>query len=1165
MRNQSRPVGTRTDAFVSVICLVVTVCWGVAMAQHGNGPTATWQVDRSGEIPREQVVRGELGEQLVIHSAGRTFFHTPVKGDFQLQFRLTDIQGDDARAGIRVVESVEGGSSRSMGKVYRVGGRRSPSPDQPRWLRIIRKDGRFGVYHSWDGRRFMPVLGNRFEFDQATVYVGMVVEGGSKANPATAVIDQIQLTRPTLDYRTSWFGNTLPGPIENTFNFNVTGLYTAPDGTCFVTSFFEEQGHRIAAFRDGEQIAPDSKTPPAGMAAAANAEHVFASHKTGFLRLDRDLSGGQRFVSVADGAKGHKAVRGLAASDRELFVSNHHQGRIEVYNARSLEKLRQFQFQRPGPLAIGEDGGLWVIREGFEQTPFELWREGAYSHDPEIVKLDPQTGEVQVTISDLQLPTALAVDKQRRRLIVAENGPDQQARVYDISGKPKLVGTIGDKGGIYSGVAGEVRDDKFNGLTGVGVDAEGNIYVSSTGWPNLYVPAGLMANATSLRAFAPEAINADDPEADWKLQSLGYIFDGATLDPADKTVAHAGADQMYKLDWSKGPGEEGTFEAFTANINAFPLEYKGRRDRSAPLILRMEDERILALREQGDIFFYRFDRDGHGHTAIPAAAIGTQKGKKPQEWPANAPWEKRRPYVWVDGHGGGPIDGKAQSEEYRTHENLLRQSGTKIDVDANGDVWYTGWHSNRVVHLKFAGLQNGVPKWQQAPEVFEAPEPFDTLQFTRYDADADTMVLAGSTPMYPGVKDVRGRTTYVARYPRWSEGNRTSSVEFPLAMDPSEFYLDGGHGVVVVDHYLYTGGRPGNVKVYDLRHGNRVIEFWAGPEINGMAGYFDRDQSAVQAFHLPSTGEYVALCQENGWCKIVMYRWTPDESPAAAPEIAPRVTGTLGNGQVKLQWNTSHTGIIEGYQVYRGTSADGPFEKITDAVHPKPTYVDSTVTNGRRYFYRVSIVNAAGEGPQSDPVDSMPQQARAEFVGIDAETQGHWKGRYGRDGFYIVGDWTSPNNPTVPDYFQIDGRSFRRKAGHQPRPIEHERFLLKAAEGSTDRASFPPGSDYREKQQDYLLEFTDGRTHTLTLYAAGGHDYATRVRLIDASTGEVLDEREVVAESEEQGQYISWNVAGAVRLHYDKMKGRGFGNYLAGFFLDPVDARLPTENNRVNR
>jgi len=986
---------------------------------------------------------------------------------------------------------------------------------------------------------------------EGAVYVGGFLQGEKvKARLEPVEIGPI----PEKRYVTSWVGNSLQGPVTSTVSFNMTGLYTAPDGTCYTTSFFEEQGHCLAAYRDGKQVAPADKTQKAGMAVTTNGEHVFTAHANGVQRLAKDLRSDRQFVELSEEKKGNSTVRGLAANDRELFAGNRMDDRIEVLDAETLKPKRQFHFIRPGPLALDPQGRLWVIREGFEEKTFEFKDEGGYPHEAEIVCLDPQTGEVQKTFQGPTVPVALAFDPQGR-LLVADNGPDQQVKIYDVTGEPKLVGMVGTQGGIFAGTPGEVTDGKFNGLTGVGCDAQGNIYVSSTGWPFSYVASGMMANATTLRAFGPEAINEVKPKVDWRLDSIAYIFDGATLNPKDETELYAGADQVFKMDWSQGPGREGTYQAFTANLKDYTAEAMGRRTRSTPWVRWLGGEKFLVLASgKRGLAFYRFEPSEHGEMAIPAAVITSRShGKDGKQWPANTPKLRRSPWIWIDGSGGQPRDGIAQEAEYHSDFGDAHQGhpGTRWHIDSSGDVWYTNYGNNTAGRFVFAGLRNGVPTWNER-EVIAAPAPFTSLERAHYDAETDTMVLAGSTPNSPGGWDIRARTTHVAVYDNWSEGNRDSRIEISLLSKREDYFLDGVVGFDVVGDFLYTTGRPGNVKVYDLHHGNRVIEFIPGLETNGSGGYFDNSQSAVQAFKL-STGEYVALCQENGWCKIIMYRWRPDENPDQVPDIAPEIyADTFGEGFARLQWRTGSVGMIKGYNVYRA-EGDGPFRKLNPQLIQTPVFTDESVTAGREYRYKVTIVNAAGEGPASQPVTIVPVEPHAEFRGIDATTQGDWKGRYGSDGFYIVGDRSSPNNPTLPDYFRFNGAGFLRISGPPADPRGERRFLLKAAEGATERASFTQNSPFDAAEQSYLLEFTDGQTHRLTLYAAGvkRSGYGTEITLRDANTGELLDQRTLQADGPDQGRYISWNVRGAIRMHYHRMQGRGFGNYLNGLFFDP--------------
>ena len=65
-------------------------------------------------------------------------------------------------------------------------------------------------------------------------------------------------------------------------------------------------------------------------------------------------------------------------------------------------------------------------------------------------------------------------------LYVADDGPAQQILVFRASGG-RPIRTIGHRGGIYSGVPGTFGDLKFNQISGLGLDAAGNLYVAHDG------------------------------------------------------------------------------------------------------------------------------------------------------------------------------------------------------------------------------------------------------------------------------------------------------------------------------------------------------------------------------------------------------------------------------------------------------------------------------------------------------------------------------------------------------------------------------------------------------------------------------------------------------------------------------------------------------------
>lgn len=100
----------------------------------------------------------------------------------------------------------------------------------------------------------------------------------------------------------------------------------------------------------------------------------------------------------------------------------------------------------------------------------------------------------------------------------------------------------------------------------------------------------------------------------------------------------------------------------------------------------------------------------------------------------------------------------------------------------------------------------------------------------------------------------------------------------------------------------------------------------------------------------------------------------PPVDPAAAVPGSPVLSGVAGgDGSVGLQWSppvSDGGSAVTGYDVYRGTSSGG--EVLLAQVGNVTSFADASVTNGVTYFYRVSAVNAVGEGGLSGELSVVP-------------------------------------------------------------------------------------------------------------------------------------------------------------------------------------------------
>lgn len=102
----------------------------------------------------------------------------------------------------------------------------------------------------------------------------------------------------------------------------------------------------------------------------------------------------------------------------------------------------------------------------------------------------------------------------------------------------------------------------------------------------------------------------------------------------------------------------------------------------------------------------------------------------------------------------------------------------------------------------------------------------------------------------------------------------------------------------------------------------------------------------------------------------------PSNEASGTPATLPGAPGDFnvasGNTQAQLDWTAAagNGEAITGYNIYRGLSSEG--EALHDSVGDVATYVDGGLTNGTTYFYKVSAMNAVGEGPLTGEARATP-------------------------------------------------------------------------------------------------------------------------------------------------------------------------------------------------
>ena len=188
---------------------------------------------------------------------------------------------------------------------------------------------------------------------------------------------------------------------------------------------------------------------------------------------------------------------------------------------------------------------------------------------------------------------------------------------------------------------------------------------------------------------------------------------------------------------------------------------------------------------------------------------------------------------------------------------------------------------------------------------------------------------------------------------------------------------------------------PQNVSaVPDETDFGRVVVRWSAPtqdadgdELTGLAGYvvFRSKGSASSFVPVDSLGADVREYEDTGLEPLTAYFYTVlayddagnESSRAGAVQVQTQgvsvPSGLVARGaigRIELGWQASGAEGLLGYNVYRSARSDEGYEKLaslegTSFTTGQTTYVDSNLTGGQLYFYKVSALVEGAESESS--------------------------------------------------------------------------------------------------------------------------------------------------------------------------------------------------------
>ena len=128
----------------------------------------------------------------------------------------------------------------------------------------------------------------------------------------------------------------------------------------------------------------------------------------------------------------------------------------------------------------------------------------------------------------------------------------------------------------------------------------------------------------------------------------------------------------------------------------------------------------------------------------------------------------------------------------------------------------------------------------------------------------------------------------------------------------------------------------------------------------------------------------------------------------SVPTAPQNVNVAQGNARLTVSWSPpADTGgsSITSYRLYRGTSPGGQGTTAYKTGLTTTSYVDTSVTNGTTYYYKVTAVNGVGEGPRSAEASAKAVKAPSQITNLVARSASS-------RGVQLT--WTAPFNGGLP-------------------------------------------------------------------------------------------------------------------------------------------------------
>lgn len=483
------------------------------------------------------------------------------------------------------------------------------------------------------------------------------------------------------------------------------------------------------------------------------------------------------------------------------------------------------------------------------------------------------------TINNAGTPVAIAMGlgSLAGKLIVADNGARKQILVYDISGIPTIVETIGANGGIASNFIisyslpasinapaypagtygpGVYHPLKLWGITGVGCDNQGRIFVSHS------------EMGSGIRCFKKDNTNW---QLDWRVENYCFV-DNVFYDEKTDAVDVYGVQEHYKMNYNTSTaGQEWSIYGYSLDSYNYPEDPRGIEDVKAghehgltgTVMHDINGTRYLWISgmtcQAPKIFKYKPGTE----VAVPCGMF-MGRDHRLFDLPLTFWWPPHRPSTnstatmyWEDLNNNGGYDANEytdQSHEFNEGDFFVDKSGNIWQGQNPITVWNATFKTNGNIHYS----SNNTTTYNITGADFSSGKVI-------YQENKNRVVILNKD-----CRNITGAKVYIVD--NWSSGNRAARYV-------STLYGPNQSSWTVAGDYAFEVGWETRAKVWvtNLNDGSLAGTMLPSAACGGVTrtGWVDIG-AGIQAYQRKN-GQYLIFVEDDSLSRIILYRWCPTD------------------------------------------------------------------------------------------------------------------------------------------------------------------------------------------------------------------------------------------------------------------------------------------------